>query len=347
MVTNPSKNVGQRQIRNNNQVKNIAGQRNIANNSAHRKQNQTGIYKKDIKRQQMNNASVKKQSVKHNTLHTQTVNNPVYKNINRAAPNGAYRQNINTGNISGTYNYSKTNSNGAALNRNTRNIKNTAAAPGRTRPIVNGRVLGRATSIYSETYVINKERINGNYTSDKTSNASRRKKHYMTGDDITTRIRKVKEKINDGRLHAADILKQMFLFKSADQSKIITKEKRKKAIPVKAIFIIVICALFIMTWIFSGMKLHENSLTISKAEADIVKLQKQIKTNEMLLENKNDLVYIENVAVNELGMIKKELLPTQYISVGRGDEVELTNAQNTDYVKVTIETLKDIFRHLK
>lgn len=348
MVTNPSRDAHQRQVRDINRTNNISGQRNIANNSIRRKQYQSSIYKKDIKRPQINSGSAQNRRVKQNTLHTAAAYAPVNKNMSGSVSNGTYRQNVkNIGNVSGSNNYSGKNSPAAAFNRNVRNINNTSAAPGRTGTRVNRSAYGRAASIYSKTYVINEERLNGQYTSDKITNAAIRRKHYLNGVDVTTRIRKVKEKIADGRLYAADVLKQLFLFKSMDQSKVVTKEKKKKAIPLKILFIISICVIFIMTWVFSGMKLHENALTIADSEAEILKLQKKIKTDEMLLEDKNDLSYIENVAVNELGMIKKELLPTQYISIGRSDEVELTNAQNTDYVKVTIDALKDIFGHLK
>lgn len=348
MVTNPSSNANHRQARNNNRTNNITGQRNIANNSAHRKQYQTGIYKKDNKRKQINKSSVQNQRIK-NTVHSTNAYAPAYGNMRGAAPVGAHRQNVkNIGNISNPHNYSGKNSNGAAFNRNVRNINNPSVAPRKMGINVNGIASGRAVrSIYSKNYLINEQRLNGQHTNDKMTNASQRRRHYLTGEDITTRIRRVKEKIADGRLYVADVLKQLFLFKSLDQSKVITKEKKKKAIPLRVIFAISICVIFIMTWIFSGMKLHENSLIIADNETEIGKLQKKIKTDEMLLEDKNDLSYIEYVAVNELGMIKKEMLPTQYISIGRSDEVELTNAQNTDYIKVTLDTLKDIFWRLK
>ncbi|MBQ8004897.1 MAG: hypothetical protein IJ303_01110 [Clostridia bacterium] len=112
-------------------------------------------------------------------------------------------------------------------------------------------------------------------------------------------------------------------------------------LPVGALLTVVICAVSLMFIVGS-------SVLLSDASNDYVDIQNEIsalakKEDELLiaLEVKNDLRTIENIAVNELGMVKKDLVTRQYIKLGDEDMIEAFDEEDTN---VGLSTLLSAIR---
>ena len=106
--------------------------------------------------------------------------------------------------------------------------------------------------------------------------------------------------------------------------------KNKSPIP-KAFFIgATICTLLFMYIIYNMVYINERTREITDLEKELNSLTVLRKELEDELEKKNDLVFIEDYAVNRLGMVKTDRLSRQYISIENEDRIELLNEQDVD-----------------
>ena len=109
----------------------------------------------------------------------------------------------------------------------------------------------------------------------------------------------------------------------------------KKA-PVSAsliIGIILFCAVVMMI-IFSFAQISEFKKEISSLEAQKETLTAEIDQLALDIDLKNDIRYIEQVATEEIGMVKSNRVESKYISVAEGERIELpeaAEAANEDY----------------
>lgn len=101
------------------------------------------------------------------------------------------------------------------------------------------------------------------------------------------------------------------------------KKKDKTPFPWSIVF-----TALILTSMFLFMMM--NYAEVDKYRSEITELDNKITTMtktqtdlEVKLSNKYDLDEIRNYAENELGMVKKETLRSQYISIGQDDKSEM------------------------
>ena len=69
---------------------------------------------------------------------------------------------------------------------------------------------------------------------------------------------------------------------------------------------------------------------------EISALAKQEDELLIALEVKNDLRTIEDIAVNKLGMVKKDLVTRQYIKISDEDMIETFDDENTNVGLTTL-----------
>jgi len=95
--------------------------------------------------------------------------------------------------------------------------------------------------------------------------------------------------------------------------------------------------------ICSQIVLNEKNVKINEWNDKIIYETKREKILESSLDNKNDLNYIINYAVSELGMVKEDLLQKYYILSDSEDRVEIPESKSVPAIDFT-DILSAIFR---
>ncbi len=123
--------------------------------------------------------------------------------------------------------------------------------------------------------------------------------------------------------------------RSAAAAAVRSKEKRRNAevkihapFPYAAVTMLSVFTVMFMVLLFSFAQNYELTSEISALEdqaRELVKLERDLSVQ---LEERDDIRVIENIAVNELGMVKNDLVENRYVSISGGDRVEL--AENTE-----------------
>ena len=95
-----------------------------------------------------------------------------------------------------------------------------------------------------------------------------------------------------------------------------------RRIPAAMVFMVMLCAVSLMLVVSSSVLVSDASGDYADAQNDVSLMAKEESELLIALEVKNDLRTIENIAVNKLGMVKKDLVSRQYISLGDEDIIE-------------------------
>ena len=93
--------------------------------------------------------------------------------------------------------------------------------------------------------------------------------------------------------------------------------------PYAAVTMLSMFTVMLMVILFSFAQNYELTSEISSLEnqaRDLVQLERELSVQ---LEERDDIRVIENIAVNELGMVKNDLVENRYVSISGGDRVEL------------------------
>ncbi len=97
----------------------------------------------------------------------------------------------------------------------------------------------------------------------------------------------------------------------------------KKAFPLTTILLSVICTVLMLFMIINYVKINEYTIVVSKLKSEISDLADEKKTLSAELDKKNDLELIEDIAKNELGMVKLEEIDKRYVTIDAEDSVEV------------------------
>ena len=131
------------------------------------------------------------------------------------------------------------------------------------------------------------------------------RKKIITGKDLTTPLRRAK--VKETRIYP----------------KIVTVAKQKQRFPFGIIMCLCTCTIALSCLIWSYIVLNGYSHDVNNQKRAITTEDRQERDLESELELKNDITFFTEVAVNELGMVKEELLPRHYIAVKSKDRAEI------------------------
>lgn len=95
-----------------------------------------------------------------------------------------------------------------------------------------------------------------------------------------------------------------------------------RQVPASVLFMVVLCAVSLMLIVSSSVLVSDASGDYSDIQDDVSVMAKTEDELLIALEVKNDLRTIENIAVNKLGMVNKDLVTRQYIKLGDEDIIE-------------------------
>lgn len=98
---------------------------------------------------------------------------------------------------------------------------------------------------------------------------------------------------------------------------------RSSHLPVSVFAAIIVCFIMMMFMIYGGVMVRGVMSDISDLESESASLAERERELSLELEVKNDLRVIEEIAVNDLGMIKKDFITKNYITMGNEDSIEV------------------------
>lgn len=93
--------------------------------------------------------------------------------------------------------------------------------------------------------------------------------------------------------------------------------------PTAILFMSFICTVLFMYIIFNMVQISEQAREINTMKSELSALDVEKKDYEKELDAKNDLRYIEEYAISELGMVKSDQLARQYVNIESEDKIEI------------------------
>lgn len=120
------------------------------------------------------------------------------------------------------------------------------------------------------------------------------------------------------------------------------KVKPQSPFPISFIFYCLVITVMLMFIAYSYSVVNDISYDISELEEGIAVSKQENERLTLELDKKNDLTYIEDVAVNKLGMVKSAEVVKHYVSISGGDKVIITEENNTgNPISITFDGLKN------
>ena len=105
--------------------------------------------------------------------------------------------------------------------------------------------------------------------------------------------------------------------------------RKKTSFPIGAVFMTLIFGMVLAFVVHSSVRINEANSALSDLQSDIALQNVELRALELELETKYDVREIEDIAVNQLGMTKKENINKEYISLGEGDEVVVAEVEQS------------------
>ena len=155
-----------------------------------------------------------------------------------------------------------------------------------------------------------------------------RRRRIITGKELTTPLGR-KRAIEKARRERARTRA-----KETVSIKVKTVAAESKRFPANAIFGFVVVTLFLLSLIWSQIKINEQNNEISGWSDKISAESKKEKNLKNELENKDDFGFYMDYAVNELGMVKEESnsIQKKYISGKSGDKAEVVETNGSRFM---------------
>lgn len=97
--------------------------------------------------------------------------------------------------------------------------------------------------------------------------------------------------------------------------------------PVTGLFMLILLTLMALVLLLSFSQNYELQGKISALHDDAYRLEQLQRSLEIQLEERDDIRVIEKIAVEELGMVKYDLVESRFVSVSGGNRIELTEEE--------------------
>ena len=102
--------------------------------------------------------------------------------------------------------------------------------------------------------------------------------------------------------------------------------RKRTPFPLGAVFMTLIFGMVLAFVVHSSVRINEANSALSDLQAGIALQNAELRALELEIETRNDLRVIEDIAINQLGMTKKENINKEYISLCEEDNVVLEGA---------------------
>ncbi|MBR6515211.1 MAG: hypothetical protein IKT46_10335 [Clostridia bacterium] len=107
------------------------------------------------------------------------------------------------------------------------------------------------------------------------------------------------------------------------------KVSAKRSFPVGAVVIVTICTLLLMFTVMSYVQINEYTIEVALLRGELTDLAEEKKDLALAIEEKNDMLKIEQYAIENLGMVKSDQLTKKHISLDQEDKVEVVETEPT------------------
>jgi len=124
-------------------------------------------------------------------------------------------------------------------------------------------------------------------------------------------------------------------------------ETKHAPFPFSIVFMAIICTLLFMYMVYNMVQINESTVQISKLKANIVSLDKQKNELSFKLEKRNDLILIEKIATEKLGMVKLDQVTKKYVKIEHEDKIEVFDDNADSDPNIFRNTMSGIAQNLR
>ena len=118
--------------------------------------------------------------------------------------------------------------------------------------------------------------------------------------------------------------------------------RKRSPFPLGAVFMTLVLGMVLAFVVHSSVRINEANSALSDLQAGIALQNAELRALELELETKNDLRLIEDIAVNQLGMTKKDNITKQYITLCEEDSVVLElNEEEKETVRDMVRLMRE------
>jgi len=111
--------------------------------------------------------------------------------------------------------------------------------------------------------------------------------------------------------------------KKKDTEKATEIRVQRRKMPLGYICTLVLITAMIVSILLSIAQIYQTTNTISDLEKELDTLQAAAQELELALEEKNDIRIIEQIATDQLGMVKEDSVQRKYISLSDGERIDI------------------------
>lgn len=155
--------------------------------------------------------------------------------------------------------------------------------------------------------------VNGGINSKNSQYNSVRSKRTSVTDLAATSLHRVGDVVAERNRRA--------LREKAEAPVVVKKRVKAGPFPISFVFYTVVMMVILMFIVYNNSVVNELSYEAGELERKIAAAEQENERLRLELDRKYDLTYIENVAKNELGLVKSTQVKKYYISLSDGDKV--------------------------
>ena len=115
---------------------------------------------------------------------------------------------------------------------------------------------------------------------------------------------------------------------SIENFEVVTKKNRSLSFGMMVS--VLVSAMVLAMVVYSGSFINDEARRYNELSSTLAALKEEDKNLSLALEEKNDIEVIEDIAVNELGMVAASATEQGYLSLSAGDTVRVYNVENED-----------------
>lgn len=112
-----------------------------------------------------------------------------------------------------------------------------------------------------------------------------------------------------------------------------------RSFPVGYLAMLAAVTMMIMGILVSVSQIYETTGTIADLEDELVILQAEVDKLELAIEEKNDIRIIEQIATDQLGMVKEDSVQRKYVSLSDGERIDLIEEDEDNIDEGTLGTM--------
>ena len=104
--------------------------------------------------------------------------------------------------------------------------------------------------------------------------------------------------------------------------------------PITTLLLALVCTALLMFTIYNFVIINEYTVTVSNLKNQVSSLAAEEKELSLALDRKNDLLLIEQIASEELGMVKLDQVSKKYITLEKEDKIEVADDSDTENINI-------------